>query len=315
MNWTPSYLDLGGVEITIADGGDFRLDGATLYGIFPRVFWEKLNQPDEDNRVLLAVAPLIVKTDGGPVIIDPGIGHGLGSRAADRYCLRQQYPLEDLLQGADVAPEDVQGIIATHLHFDHVLAGVRGIEDIAPEESPPWEWRGELASDLEPALPNARLYVQSAEAAHAREPDQRTAPFVASLVSEVYRREDRLVLLEGDAEPFPGVNVELTGGHTPGHQVVWLKGREGTALVPGDLIPTPAHVDYEVLEGIDHAPSVSAAVKADLLARVLESGAYLTLYHSPRVRWSRVSTGPSDTYQLVDTFTVPARVVSEDENA
>lgn len=298
-----SHLDLGGIRVTVLDGGSFRLDGAALYGIFPKIFWEKINKPDEDNRVLLHLAPLVVESAEGLILIDPGIGHGWGPRAVDRYDLQGQRPLSDLLREAALDPEDVGAILATHLHFDHISAAATGKPAPSNEVAGHLESSERLASNLEPALPNAKLYVQSEEVAYARQPDLRTSTYVATSVSTVYEREKRLIILRGNSEPFPGIEVELTGGHTPGHQVIWVKGKEATILVPGDLVPTTSHIRSEVLEGADHAPAKSALAKAGLLARAVDSGAYVTFYHAPRVRWGRIQSGSAGTYKLEETET------------
>jgi glyoxylase-like metal-dependent hydrolase (beta-lactamase superfamily II) len=306
-----STIDLGGPTLTILDGGSFRLDGAALYGVFPRVFWEKLNRPDEDNRVLLGLAPVLVTTGDGIVIIDPGIGTDWSTRAIDRYDIRGVRPPEEMLADAGIAPSDVAAVIATHLHFDHVAGAVRrspdsgagsGLSD-GPERDP---------DELEPAFPEAKLYVQRRELEASRQPDLRTASFAASHVARVYEREGRCVALEGDSQPFPGIRINPTGGHTPGHQAIWLEGSEATFLLTGDLVPTASHVRSEVLEGVDHEPAVTSQVKASLLSEAVSAGAFLTFYHAPRVRWGRVRSGPTGAYQLEETLTVE-RDSSSDE--
>jgi glyoxylase-like metal-dependent hydrolase (beta-lactamase superfamily II) len=127
---------------------------------------------------------------------------------------------------------------------------------------------------------------------------------VAPTVCAAWERAGRLELLEGSAEPFPGVRVELTGGHTPGHQVVWLEGSDGTALLPGDLVPTTTHLRGEVYEGMDHAPATSATAKEALLARARQQGAWLAFYHAPRVRWGRVKSTAAGRYEIEETCTV-----------
>ena len=297
-------LDLGGMRLRVLDGGTFRLDGASLYGILPKVFWEKKNRPDDDNRVLLASSPLLVEGRFGKVIIDPGIGSGWGPRAVDRYALQGQRSLSELLEEAGARPGEVRAVIATHLHFDHVAAAVLPPQESADDLNPR-EWAEQLSGSLEPALPSAALYVQDEEIRAARQPDLRTAAFVAPAVCTAYEDEGRLARVQGEDEPFPGIRLEPTGGHTPGHQVVWLEGNERTVLIPGDLVPTTSHLRGEVQEGMDHEPSRAASVKAELLARLVSASGYITFYHAPRVLWARVAAGPSGSYELTDITTAP----------
>ncbi|MFO7768499.1 MAG: MBL fold metallo-hydrolase [bacterium] len=297
-----AVLDLGGMRLRVLDGGTFRLDGATLYGILPKVFWEKKNRPDEDNRVLLASSPLLVEGPFGKVVIDPGIGSGWGPRAVDRYALQGQRSLAEMLGEADTDPGEVKALIATHLHFDHVAAAVLPPQETA-EDLSPREWAEQLTGDLEPALPSAALFVQEEEVRAALQPDLRTAAFVAPAVCTAYEQAGRLARVMGDDEPFPGVRLERTGGHTPGHQVVWLEGSERTVLMPGDMVPTTTHLRGEVQEGMDHQPSRTASAKAGLLSRLVATRGYMTFYHAPRVLWARVLSGPSGSYQLEEIQT------------
>ncbi len=307
MNLPAATIDLGGLTVSVLDGGSFRLDGAALFGIFPRVFWEKMNRPDEDNRVLLGLAPVVVTTPAGSAVIDPGIGYGWGAHAVDRYALRGQRPLAAMLADAGVEPDDVRAIIATHLHFDHVSGAVTGALIEGGDFSDPRVLSEGMLDDLEPALPRARLIVQREEHLDAARPELRTAPYMAGAVSRVYEQAGRLELISGPVEPLPGVKLEPTGGHTAGHQVVWLQGHDGSMLLSADLVPTTAHLRSEVLEGVDAEPIVSARAKASLLARAVERGAYLTFYHAPRIRWGRIRSGPAGSYQLEETETVPSR--------
>ncbi len=297
-------MDLGGLRLTIVDGGSLRLDGASLYGVFPRVYWELMNTPDEDNRVLLSTAPAVIETDEGAVVVDPGIGDGWGPGAIDRYALDGQRTLSDMLADAGVAPADVRGVIATHLHFDHVSASVNTTAAMKDVGAPTLERAEDLVGDLEPAFPSATFYVQASELESARQPELRAASYVTPAVCDAYRRAGRLELLNGPASPFPGVEIEPTGGHTSGHQVVWLKGKNQTVLLPGDLLPTTTHLRGEVMEGVDLEPSVSAAAKASLMSRALGSGSLITFYHAPRVRWGRLRSGLSGKYELEGTLTV-----------
>ncbi len=282
-------IDLGGPQLTIVDGGSFRLDGAALYGVFPRIFWEKLNRPDDDNRVLLALAPAVVTTAEGVVIIDPGIGTGWGARTIDRYDIRGARPPAEILSGTGFSPSDVVAIIATHLHFDHIAGAVQ-ITAGSEAESGLSDNLIDDPDNLEPAFPQAKLYLQRAELEAARQPDLRTSSYVASYVAQVYEREGRCVVLEGDSQPFPGIRIT------------------------GDLVPTTSHVRSEVAEGVDHEPAVTSLVKASLLAQAVAAGAYLSFYHAPRIRWARIRSGSAGAYQLEETHTVDSSSSSGNAN-
>jgi glyoxylase-like metal-dependent hydrolase (beta-lactamase superfamily II) len=118
-----------------------------------------------------------------------------------------------------IEPADVKTVILTHLHYDHC---------------------GNCAQ-----LPNARILVQRRELMAAAAPVGPAAlPIggkslfydradVAELVDPLW---DRLELVEGDCNPFPGIDCVLyEDSHTPGHQCVFVKTGQGTAAIVGDI--------------------------------------------------------------------------------
>jgi glyoxylase-like metal-dependent hydrolase (beta-lactamase superfamily II) len=139
-------------------------------------------------------------------------------RLGPHSCSPEQTLTAQLAQHG-VKPSEVKTLILTHLHYDHC---------------------GNCAE-----LPNARILVQRAELMAAAAPMGPTAlPIggkglfydradVAELVDPLW---DRLELLEGDREPFPGIACALyADSHTPGHQCVYVATGMGTAAIVGDI--------------------------------------------------------------------------------
>jgi len=120
--------------------------------------------------------------------------------------------LRRALAGFDVAPDDIDIVILTHLHFDHA-------------------WNLDL-------FPNARVIVQRDEMFHAVDPvaTQRIYYFKETLIELLQRkRPARLTLVDGDLDLMPGLTILKAPGHTPGMQVPVLTTERGKVALASDL--------------------------------------------------------------------------------
>ena len=287
---TPSgkrRLRLGDLSVFPLRDAGIRLDGGAMFGVVPRVLWERTNPPDSRNRVELGTNPVLVHVRGLNVLVDTGMGTRWGPREREIYAIGHEGRLMDELRGLGLGAGDIDLVVNTHLHFDH--AGGNTVEA--------------EGGALRPAFPRARYVVQRAELRCARMPNERTR---AS-----YRASDFEPLVEagvldplgddGEAGPSsppyigpptelaPGVFVFRTGGHNRGIQLLRLEGGGRTALLLSDIIPTTTHLQYPYIASYDLYPLETLEVKRALLERAASEGWYLFFYHDPRVRCATVS--------------------------
>jgi glyoxylase-like metal-dependent hydrolase (beta-lactamase superfamily II) len=237
-------IDLGRLRVDVLSDGEFRLDGGAMFGMVPRERWETWCPPDERNRIRLGTHSICVRGPDFVLVVEQGIGEGVDE---DLFAIDRSTSLEESLAAIGVAPGDVTHATCTHWHFDHAGGGGR--------------------------FPNATYFVQR------REWEAMTHPSV--LHNRSYRIEDRppeerIEFVDGDAEILPGVAVRLTGGHTPGHQVIVLEDR---ALFWGDLFPTAHHLSPPRTMAYDLFPADVAEQKIALLAESAEKGWWAFLYH------------------------------------
>lgn len=263
-------MKVGDFSVRSLSDGRFALDGGAMFGVVPKVFWQKTNPPDERNRITLALRPLLIRTPEAVVLVDTGIGTKQDAKFRDIYRVEQPPLLIETLRSAGFAPEDVTHVVNTHLHFDH--AGGDTMRNSGGE--------------IIPVFPNARYYVQAQEWEIALKPDVRSR---ASYLPENYqaiRDHGQLELLSGSGELVPGVQVLHTGGHTAGHQAVLVVSRGEKLIYWGDLIPTASHINVPYVMGYDTMPLITIEQKERLLRQAREERWIMCFEHDPEIAFA-----------------------------
>jgi len=246
-----------------------------MFGVVPRVFWEKTNPADELNRIAIGVNPLLLKADGVNILVDTGNGDKFSEKLLKIYGIEREPTLLKSLSDADLRPEDIEIVINTHLHFDH--CGGNTLVD--------------ASGKLMPTFPNARYIVQKMEWEDATRLNELTK---ASYLPENFiplMQAGRIELVDGDMEVYPGVTVVHTPGHNRGHQSVKIESDGKTAFYLGDMIPTAAHVPLPYIMGYDLYPLELLEVKRRILREALEGRWLMIFEHDPKVRMGYLREG------------------------
>ena len=259
-------IPLGGLHVDLVPAGGFRLDGGAMFGVVPRVLWQRASPPDELNRIRLALNCLLIRDGKRTVIVETGMGEKWRQKDREIYALESESGLLPGLERLGVRPESVDTVILTHLHFDH--AG--GATVPGPGGEPV------------PTFPNATHIVQRTEWDFAEHLNERTRASYREENYEPIQRAGLLRLVEGEVEILPGVRVVPLPGHTPGLQGVLLRGGGRTALYPSDLIPTVAHVPYPYIMGYDVLPLTTLETRKRVLPQAAGEGWIVILVHEPR---------------------------------
>ncbi len=275
-------FQIGALRCHALEGGMQRLDGGAMFGVVPRTLWQTRIEPDERNRIPLAMRCLLVEHDDGLVLIDTALGNKEDPKFLEIYGVENQglegaTQLEDALASAGFLPRDVTWVINTHLHFDH--AGGNTTMDPDLENDP--------RRHVRPTFPNATYVVQRGELEFARRTNERTRASYLPHNFEPIAAAQRWRLLDGDEEVLPGISVRVTPGHTPYHQAVLLGHGGEMAVFVGDLFPTTAHLPLPWIMGYDLEPLRTLESKRALLADALAGGWRLIFEHDPRTVMGR----------------------------
>ena len=268
---------LGDFELTVVSDGTYFLDGGAFFGVVPKTMWSKKMAPDEQNRLDAGLNSLLVRTGDKNILIETGIGNKLPDKLVQIY--KQPAKLLDNLHAAGVAPEDIDVVINTHLHFDHCGWNTvrRGDQVVA-------------------AFPKAEYYVQRQEWEHGRLQLERDAISYMSPNYDPLIESGQMMLLDGDAEIVPGVSVKVVPGHTANMQAVIVEsGGSGnekkTACYISDLIPTASHLDLTWVMAFDLFPLDTIESRKRYYAQAIPEKWLTVFTHDDQNPWGYVERG------------------------
>ena len=246
---------VGGCELTILSDGWYLLDGGAMFGVVPKTLWAKRAPADEQNRVLLGLNTVIVRTGRHTIAIETGIGNKLPPKLRDIYGAREQLP--HAFAAAQIHPEEIDIVINTHLHFDHCG----------------WNTTRTPDGRVVPTFPNARYFAHRGEVDHGHLQLERDA---ISYISDNYDpliASGQMNLLEtepGRITPVvPGISVECFPGHTAQLLAVHIESAGQHACYISDLIPTSAHLDPAWVMGYDLDPVTCIAERHRFYRRAI----------------------------------------------
>ncbi len=267
-------MQIGDYRVEIVPDTEFRLDGGAMFGVVPRVLWERVCQPDEFNRIRQQMNCVFIDTGMEKVLIETGIGEKWSEKESRVYGIFRERPFaETLLQKTGCRPEDITIVINTHLHFDHA-----GGNTILSE--PPASAGGQLGRQTAvPQFHNARYLVSKRELEHAESPHERDR---ASYLPENWRpmiESGQLERMPDDYEPIPGLKLQTIRGHSETMQT-WRLDRGGRTLYGfADLIPTRHHVPLPWIMGYDLYPTETLAFKKAILPVAVKEDWLCLFYH------------------------------------
>jgi len=267
---SPSFA-VGAARVSVLHDGTIALDGGAMFGVVPRVVWEKRDPPDERNRVTLGLNVALIESGGKRVLVDTGMGDRWSEREVRMYGIDRSTTLLGGLRARGLAPEDIDVVVNTHLHFDHAGGNTRREGD-----------------GVVPTFPRARYVVQRGEWEDARHPHERSRASYREDDFVPVAEADQLDLIDGETEVAPGVRAVPVGGHTTHHQMVVVESGGETLVVPTDLLPTASHLPLPFVMGYDLFPVATLEAKRQLLHAAVERGWRILFYHDARTPVGRV---------------------------
>jgi glyoxylase-like metal-dependent hydrolase (beta-lactamase superfamily II) len=307
-------ITLGDFELSIFSDGTYLLDGGAFFGVVPKVMWSKKVAADERNYCTAGLNSLLIRTGTETVLVETGMGNKLSERMRKFY--GQPAQLLNNLAAGGIAPEDIDIVINSHLHFDHCG----------------WNTVRDKNGKIVPTFPRAKYYAPLGEWEYARRPSERDA---ISFIPENYDplvESGRMTLLKGGEQIVPGISVKTFPGHTAHMLGIIVRGGAGredqrlgdqdrgqehenqnhesqnphpvaqnatrvghpldssifTACYISDLMPTTAHIDLTWGMGFDLYPLQTIESKKEYYSRAIPEKWLTVFTHDPMTPWACV---------------------------
>ena len=224
------------------------------------------------GNLILTIQAFLVRTRHHTILIDTCVGNHKSRPLRPFWHMQKLNTFLPRLAAAGVNPEDVDYVMCTHLHGDHV------------------GWNTQLRDGRwVPTFPNAKyIFAQrewdSIEALHRRDPQPQ---FVDSILPVMEARQAQLVSSEFALNDE--VWLEPTPGHTPGHACVHLASRGAEAVITGDCIHSPVQcVELGWTMRADSDPALASATRRGFLERYCDSGVMVCATHFPEPSIGRI---------------------------
>ncbi|MCA1637681.1 MAG: MBL fold metallo-hydrolase [Acidobacteria bacterium] len=257
-------MQFGDYRIEIIPDTEFRLDGGVMFGVVPRVLWEKVAPADEFNRVWLGTNCLFIETATEKILIETGMGEKWTEKQTKIFGIFRRKPFaETLFEKTGCKPDDITIVVNTHMHFDHCGGNTKLDEN----------------GKIVPAFSNARYFVSRKEFEHAENPHERDKASYLKENWEALKKDGHLELKPSIYEIASGLTMIETRGHNGSMQTVCLKSGNGTFYSFSDLIPTTAHIPLPWIMGYDLFPLETLENKKRLLPQALKENWLCWFYH------------------------------------
>lgn len=267
-----------------------------MFGNAPKPLWERWIAPDERNRIPLACRAMLVEEPSRRVLVETGIGAFFPPAMRERFgVVESEHVLLQSLAALGVAPEDVDVIVLSHLHFDHAGGLLAPFEEGAPPSL---------------VFPRARYVVGADAWERARHPHARDrASFIPELPA-LLEATGRLEIVRGDRSETLGEawRLHFSEGHTPGLLLPEVASAEGPIVFAGDLIPGRPWMHLPITMGYDRYPERLIEEKDALLTDLLSRGGRLFFTHDPDVAMARVSRDDKGRFGPGEAWESPVRL-------
>jgi glyoxylase-like metal-dependent hydrolase (beta-lactamase superfamily II) len=277
-------MKLGNIELHSIFENYFLFDGGAMFGVIPKVIWNRLYESDENNLVRLDLNPMLIRTGKENIVVDTGFGDVLNEKELRIYPLGGPTRWDNELTQKGLTSDDITAVILTHAHADHAMGALRMGKDGRPELR----------------FPNAKIYIQKREWRDAMNPDERTAATYLVHNLRLLEESGRLELLDGDTELFSGVSVMVTGGHTPGSQAIIVDGGGQRVIYPADIMPSSAHIRVPYVAAVDLDPATTMKRKRWLHEKMLKDDWIIAFDHDIHLKFAKFKAGEKGRIEAIN---------------
>jgi glyoxylase-like metal-dependent hydrolase (beta-lactamase superfamily II) len=267
---------------------NFKIDGGAMFGVVPKILWEKHYPADENNLCNWALRSLLIDNGERVVLIDNGFGEKQSEKFMSRFHLNNYTGLEKSLEKIGYSTDDITDMVITHLHYDHCGGGVKYNSD---------------RTGYELTFKNAKYWVSMDQWEAAMNPNQREKDSFLKENLLPMQESGQLHFIDNSGEIFPGLEVRLYNGHTSGQAIPFIRLNGSTLVFVADLLPSVAHIPLPYIMSYDIMPMETLKEKEAFLKEAAENNYILFLQHDLYHECCTIQEGVKG-YRVKDTFTL-----------
>ena len=264
-------MKFGDFEIRTFVEHKLNLDGGAMFGVVPKKIWQKQIEPDENNLIPMVNNQFVLSAHGKNVFLDSGMGDTINENEKSFYGTENGSSMTDGLASIGLTEDDIDYIILTHLHTDH-MAGALKLEN----------------GDLVPRFKNAKIFASKKEFSAATNPNERTSAIYKPNRVNALQDAGVLELIDGNEELFPGVKTCFTGGHSEGQFIVEMESGGQKVFFYSDLLPISQHLPIPYISALDIDPITTLEVKREKLPIMHEQDVIMLYVHDRGMPASKV---------------------------
>jgi len=243
---------------------NFRIDGGAMFGVVPKLLWDRRYPANENNQINLSLRSLIVDTGNHVILIDNGWGDKQDEKFFKHVHLNGGDGLEGGIRKAGYSIDDITDVFLTHLHADHCGGSTK--------------WNAKHTG-YELTFPNAEYWISRSQWEWAINPNIREADSFLEENLLPIKDSGRLRLVDEEGELFPGFSVKFVNGHTVGQMIPVIDYNGTTLVYTADLIPTVAHLPLIWNMSYDLDQLATIEEKRSLLQEALDNNYILYFEH------------------------------------
>ncbi|MDO5637491.1 MAG: MBL fold metallo-hydrolase [Myroides sp.] len=257
------------MKLHAIEAGNFKLDGGAMFGVVPKVLWNKTNPADANNQIDLAARCLLIEDGNRLILIDTGMGNKQSEKFFGFYNMWGTYDLDSSLKQKGFHKDDITDVFLTHLHFDHCGGAI--------------SWNN-YKTGYQPAFKNAIYWSNKNHWNWATQPNPREkASFLTENIVPI-QESGQLKFIETTANPLeihPELNfgILFADGHTEKQMIPHIKYQDKTIVFCADLLPTAGHIPLPYVMGYDTRPLLTVSEKEQFLKQAVANNYYLFLEH------------------------------------
>jgi glyoxylase-like metal-dependent hydrolase (beta-lactamase superfamily II) len=256
------------MKLHTIDTGFFKLDGGAMFGVVPKLIWQKTNPADENNLCTWAMRCLLIEEGNKLILVDTGFGNKMDPKLASYYYLHGDASLMSSIGKAGFSASDITDVFHTHLHFDHCGGSVQ---------------YNAGRTRLELAFPQATYWTNADHYQWATVPNAREkASFLKENIQPMADSGQLRFTQSGEPSPFRQFDIIYVDGHTDKMMLPVMRYKGKTLVYVADLLPSVGHLPLPYVMSYDTRPLITMVEKEAFLQKAVEEQYILFLEHDPQ---------------------------------